>query len=78
MVPADKEPSARTLLASNLEKLRRARGWSQEDLAVEAGLSASYIAAVEAAQQEVTVIRLEKLANALNVPVSELLSDNLN
>jgi XRE family transcriptional regulator, regulator of sulfur utilization len=67
------EPSARSLLAANVKKLRQQHGWSQEDLAYNVGLSNNYIAAVERGEQDVTIIRMEKLALVLKVPVVRLL-----
>ena len=49
----------------NLAKIRKQKGWSQEKLAQEAGISYNTLIKIE------TVI---KLANALKISVDELLS----
>lgn len=65
--------SARRILATNLRSLRAKRGWSQEDLALESGLHRTFVAHVEREARNLSIDNLEKLANALNVPVHELL-----
>lgn len=64
---------ARQILASNLRLLRSAKGWSQEDLAFESGLHRTFVAHVEREARNISIDNMEKLACALNVPVSELL-----
>ncbi|MBI4996667.1 MAG: helix-turn-helix transcriptional regulator [Rhodocyclales bacterium] len=61
------------MLATNLRSLRAKRGWSQEDLALESGLHRTFVAHVEREARNLSIDNLEKLANALNVPVHELL-----
>ncbi len=48
---------------------RAARGFSQKLLASEAGLDASYISLVEAGKREPSLSALEKLADALGLPL---------
>lgn len=60
-------------LAKNVRLLRTARGWSQETLASHAGLDRTFVGAVERAERNVTVASVEKLANALNMTVADLL-----
>ncbi len=65
--------SARELLAVNLVVLRRERGWSQEDLAAEAGLHRTFVAHVEGQNRNISLDNVEKLSAALGVCVHELL-----
>jgi len=65
--------SARALLAANIVALRRERGWSQEALAFEAGLHRTFVAHVERQARNIALDNLERLANALEVRVHELL-----
>ncbi len=51
----------------NLQKLRRDREWSQEDLAFESGLHRTYISGIERGTRNPTVTILAKLARALDV-----------
>ena len=64
----------RTTLAQKLRFLRFTRGWSQEVLAELAGLHRTYISQIERGQVNVSVDNLEKLADALELPVPELLT----
>jgi len=60
-------------LAKNVRLLRTAHGWSQETLALNAGLDRTFIGAVERAERNITVASVEKLAKALNMSVADLL-----
>lgn len=64
--------SARELLAKRLRELRAERDWSQEDLAAASGLHRTYIGTIERSEQSITVDNIQKLADALEVTISEL------
>ena len=64
---------ARELLAMNLVRLRREKGWSQEDLALEAGLHRTFVAHVERQVRNISIDNIERLANALQVSIHRLL-----
>jgi len=64
---------SRTLLAANLRRLRHGRGWSQEQLAEHCGLHRTYIGAIERGERNVSLDSLDRLAQALHIPVSALL-----
>ena len=51
----------------NLKRLRREKGWSQEDLADRCGLHRTYISGVERGIRNPTVLVLEKIAKTLEV-----------
>lgn len=70
---ASRQPTARALLAANLVRLRKERGWSQEDLAHEAGLHRTFVAHVERQARNISLDNIERLAVALGVRVPELL-----
>lgn len=59
-------------VAVNLRKLRHHRGWTQEELAYRAGLSARYIGQVERGQASMSVTVLGCLADVLSVEPGEL------
>jgi transcriptional regulator with XRE-family HTH domain len=65
--------SARALLAGNLVQMRRARGLSQEALALEAGLHRTFVAHVERQARNIALDNVEKFAIALGVEAYELL-----
>ncbi|MET0183649.1 MAG: helix-turn-helix transcriptional regulator [Caulobacterales bacterium] len=54
-------------------RLRLAKGWSQEELADEAGLHRTYVSGVERGVRNPTIEVLERFADALGVTASELL-----
>ena len=63
----------RQTLAANVVRLRRAKGWSQEALAHEAGVNRSYLAKLETARPYAGLEVLGKLAEALEAEPAELL-----
>jgi transcriptional regulator with XRE-family HTH domain len=68
--------SARLNFSKNLKKFRLERGLSQEDLADECGLHRTYVSSVERGERNITVDNMDKLAIALGVDLSELISPN--
>ena len=64
----------RPLFSKNLIKLRKERGLSQEDLARMTGLTKRMIAYYEIQAVKPPIDKIELLANALNVTISELLA----
>lgn len=63
----------RLTIGDNVRKIRRARKLSQEALALEAGMDQAYVSRVESGACNTTVLIVERLANALNVPADHLL-----
>jgi transcriptional regulator with XRE-family HTH domain len=59
---------------SVVRQLREARGWSQERLAGRAELNRSYMGEVERAAVTPSLATAAKVAMALEVPLSELIS----
>jgi transcriptional regulator with XRE-family HTH domain len=70
---AARRNSLRQVLATNLRLLRNERGWSQEDLAAEAGLHRTFVGAVERAERNNSLDNIEKLALAIGVEPWSLL-----
>ncbi len=58
----------------NVKRLRREKGWSQEDLADECGLHRTYISGVERGIRNPTVLVIDKIARTLGVEAAEMLS----
>ncbi len=56
----------------NLRRLRREKGWSQEDMAFESGLHRTYVSGIERGVRNPTLLILEKLAKTLGVAPAEL------
>lgn len=61
------------LLGANVRKLRKSKGMSQEELALEAGMKRSYLSDLERGTRNPSVRVLGRLAEALEVEPSELL-----
>ena len=59
--------------ARNLRKLRRQKGFSQEALALEAGIDRTYVSALERCTYSATITMVEKLAVVLGVEPVDLL-----
>lgn len=62
----------RALVAWNLRRVRVARGLSQERLAADAGVDRAYLGGLERQAENPTVDLLDRIADALDVPMSEL------
>ncbi|MXR35844.1 helix-turn-helix domain-containing protein [Craterilacuibacter sinensis] len=61
------------ILAENMRGLRARLGWSQEELAFHAGLHRTFIAHVERERRNLSLANIEKIADALGIPVWEIL-----
>ncbi|WP_254915906.1 helix-turn-helix domain-containing protein [Pandoraea sp. PE-S2T-3] len=61
------------LFGDHLAHLRKARGWSQEKLALESGLARSYVSGIERGRRNVALVNICVLADTLGVPTSEML-----
>ncbi|MEQ1543658.1 helix-turn-helix transcriptional regulator [Methyloglobulus sp.] len=64
----------RILFGERLIELRKAKGWSQERLSLESGVARSYLGGVERGQRNIALVNICRLAEALAVSPSELLS----
>jgi transcriptional regulator with XRE-family HTH domain len=58
----------------NVRKARKDKGWTQEQLAFEAGVKRAYLSEVENGQRNVSLDVVEKLAKALDVEASTLMA----
>jgi transcriptional regulator with XRE-family HTH domain len=58
----------------NLQRLRREKGWSQEDMAFESGLHRTYVSGIERGVRNPTLLILDKLAKSLDVAPAELVA----
>ncbi|HZT78325.1 MAG TPA: helix-turn-helix transcriptional regulator [Vicinamibacterales bacterium] len=71
-MPRASHPLLRTIGAT-LRSLRRERGLSQEALADLADIDRSYMSGVERGLRNISVLNLERLAKALDVPIVALI-----
>ena len=73
--PMKKPPrplTAREVFSRNLRRARRLREMSQEQLALEAGLTRAYLSGVELAKRNISIDNLGLLADAVGVPLRDL------
>ncbi|ARL10617.1 helix-turn-helix domain-containing protein [Burkholderia pseudomallei] len=68
----------RELFGKRLIELRKAKGWSQEKLALESGLARSYVGGIERGQRNIALYNICVLAETLNVEPSEMLAFDLD
>lgn len=64
--------SLRTLVSLNVLHFRTERGWTQEELAYEAGLHRTYISQVEKGTRNLSIDTIECIVAALEIDVVEL------
>lgn len=60
-------------LGSNVRRLRKEKGWSQERYAFEADIHRTYVSEIERAIRNPTATMIEKLAKPFGVPPGRLL-----
>lgn len=61
------------LFGSNVQKYRKRQKLSQEKLAELAGVHRTYIGMIERAEKNITLCNMEKIAEALQVKIQDLL-----
>jgi transcriptional regulator with XRE-family HTH domain len=61
------------LFGRNLAKIRKEKGWSQEQLANESELARSYVSDTERGIRNVSLLNICKLAKTLNIEPHKLL-----
>src|SRR5690554_7639078 len=63
-------------IGAHVAKLRRQLGWTQERLAEEVGIDASYLARVESGTRRATLQIFRGIADALDQDLSELFDED--
>jgi transcriptional regulator with XRE-family HTH domain len=61
-------------LGAAVRRLRETRGWSQEQLAEYAELNRSYVGEIERGSAIASIVTVDKLARAFQVPIERLLN----
>lgn len=72
-----RKPTARETFARNLRRARRLREISQEALALESGLSRTYVSEVERAERNVSIDNMGLLADALKISLKDLVDPDM-
>ena len=60
---------------NRIRYFRHKNNLSQEELGFKTGFHRTYIGMIERAEKNITLINIEKIANALNVEISNLFPD---
>ena len=58
-------------IGRRIKEIREQKSVSQKDLSFKADLDRSYIASVESGQRNISIVNIEKIANALEVTLSQ-------
>lgn len=62
-------------LAVRVKALRLAKGWSQEELAHQAGMHRTFVSQIERATKTSSIVTVEKVARAFEITIGELLDE---
>jgi transcriptional regulator with XRE-family HTH domain len=69
----DKKKNILVYFGQRVREIRKDKGLSQEELAHKADLHRTYIGMIERAEKNITLINIEKIANALEVDINNLI-----
>lgn len=64
-----------TILGENVRRLRLQRSMTQEELAFEAEIDLTYAGGIERGRRNPSLLVMARIADALGVPLTKLLSD---
>lgn len=62
-------------LGKRIRFLRSSTGLSQEKFALQIGMDRTYYASVESGKRNISIKNLEKIANGLNISLSDMFKD---
>lgn len=63
-----------TRLGDRIRKLRKARGWTQAEMAERVGIDRSFLADVERGKRNISILNLELIAHGFKISLSQLFS----
>lgn len=69
----DKKKNILVNFGQRVREIRKDKDLSQEELAHKADLHRTYIGMIERAEKNITLINIEKIANALEVDINNLI-----
>lgn len=61
-----------------VREIRKEKGLSQEELSFRADLHRTYIGMIERAEKNITLLNIEKIANALEISINDLFNEKDN
>ena len=62
-------------IGNRIRELRTQTGLSQEKFAQKIGMDRTYFASVELGKRNISIVNIEKIANGLEISLSELFND---
>lgn len=62
-------------IGNRIRELRSRTGLSQEKFAQKIGMDRTYFASVESGKRNISIVNIEKIANGLDVTLSEFFKD---
>ena len=71
----DSKQSILIKFGERVREIRKEKALSQEELAYKADLHRTYIGMIERAEKNITLINIEKIANALEVSINHLFDE---
>ena len=77
MTKKSNQLTARTIFARNIRRYRRWKEISQEALALDAGLSRTYIGEIERGERAVSIDIMGQIASALQVALRDLVDPDM-
>lgn len=63
-------------IGQRIKELRIERGYSQQELSYRSNIDRTYITQVENGKRNISIINIEKIANALEISMKELFNNN--
>jgi SOS-response transcriptional repressor LexA len=63
-------------IGKRIRDMRKARGWTQDELEQRSGISRNFISLVENNRKGISVASIERIAEALGISISQLLRDD--
>ena len=64
-------------IGARIKAIREQKELSQKDVAYAADLDRSYIASIENGKRNVSIVNIEKIANALRISIRTFFDDNI-
>ncbi|MGC9369289.1 MAG: helix-turn-helix domain-containing protein [Paracoccaceae bacterium] len=68
--------SIQSRVSRNIQRIRREKGLSQEEVAHRADIHQTYLSGVETGKRNPSILVVERIAKALGVDVSEIFKPN--
>ena len=64
-----------TAFGNAVRKLRRDRGWSQEEFADHVGVHRTYMGGVERGERNVSLVNIGRISESLELPLAALMAE---